>query len=67
MNNHYRNRLTMRLQAISSMEIWPTGDYSEHLPTGSSAHRLGQYWASTGRYLSKAVSTIKEDRPHDKQ
>jgi len=67
MNNQYRNRLTLRAQAMSSLEIWPAGDYSEHLPTGSSAQRLGQYWSNTGRYLVKAVSTIKEDRTYDRQ
>lgn len=67
MNNDYRNRLTLRAQAMSSLEIWPTGDYSEHLPAGSSAKQIGQYWSNTGRYLIKAVSTIKEDRIYEKQ
>lgn len=60
-------KLAAGAQAMSSLEIWPAGDYSEYMPEGSQAQRIGQYWSNTGRYLIKAASTIKEDRAHERK
>lgn len=45
-----------RLRAFgSAMDIYPVGNYSEHMPKGKQSARIGKYWKSTGKYLEAAM------------
>ncbi|MBF8222754.1 hypothetical protein [Halomonas sp. 328] len=44
------------IQTVGSvMEIWPTGNYIEHMPKGTPQQRIGQHWQNTGNHLRKAL------------
>ena len=51
---HVRIRPYRKLRAAGSvMEIWPAGNYIEHMPKGTPQQRMGQYWQNVGTQLSE--------------
>lgn len=46
--------------AGSVMEIWPTGNYIEHMPQGTPQQRMSQYWQNVGNRLQKSLSDYKQ-------
>lgn len=63
MKTHYKIPRTV-LAAGSVMDIWPTGDYSQHMPKGTAQDRIGQHWANAGSHLYKAVSDYQKRVQH---
>lgn len=49
--------------SISSINIniWPEGDYSEHMPKGFSADRIGEHWRNAGYYFKKTIHDYEKN------
>lgn len=63
MKSHYKIPRTV-LAAGSVMEIWPTGDYSQHMPTGTAQQRIAQHWSNAGSQLYKTVNDYQKQVRH---
>ncbi|WP_447926655.1 hypothetical protein [Vreelandella sp. EE27] len=49
------------VRAIGSvMEIWPIGNYSEHMPKGTPPQRMAQCWSNVGNQLQKAIKSYEQ-------
>ncbi|XGA79019.1 hypothetical protein OR573_10945 [Halomonas sp. CH40] len=63
MQSHYKMPRIV-LAAGSVMEVWPVGDYSQHMPKGTAQDRIGQHWVNAGSHLCKAVSDYQKQAKH---
>lgn len=39
----------------SVLEVYPQGDYSQYMPTGTPAQRLASHWQAAGVALTRAM------------
>lgn len=44
----------------SAMEVLPMGNYSEYLPKGTAAQRIGSSWYRVSKYIKKASINYEE-------
>jgi hypothetical protein len=42
------------------MEIWPVGNYIEHMPKGTPQQRIGQCWQNVGNHLRKSIQAYEQ-------
>lgn len=57
----FRVRSYRRVRAVGSvMEIWPTGNYIEHMPKGTPQQRIGQCWQRVGKQLCKSLKEYEQ-------
>ncbi len=52
------------LAAGAAMDVWPTGNYIEHMPKGTPQQRMGQYWQNVGNHLRKSIRAYEQSN-HD--
>jgi len=56
-----RIRPYRRTRAVGSvMEIWPVGNYIEHMPKGTPQQRIGQCWQNVGNHLRKSIQAYEQ-------
>lgn len=57
----FRIKTSRRVRAAGSiMEIWPTGNYIEHMPKGTAQHRIGQHFHNVGNRLGQSLTAYEQ-------
>lgn len=50
-----------RMRAFgSAMDVYPAGNYLEHMPKGKQSARIAKYWNSTGKYIEVAMDRYEQ-------
>jgi len=47
--------------AGSVMEIWPVGNYIEHMPKGTPQQRIDQCWQNVGNHLRNSLHAYETE------
>lgn len=56
-----RIRSYRRIRAVGSvMDVWPSGNYIEHMPQGTAQQRMGQHWQNVGNQLRKSINAYEQ-------
>ena len=54
------------IKGFAHIEVWPTGNYQQYLPKGSTVTRLNTHWLQVGKYLNTAVAQYERQKANQK-